>query len=254
MNTKFTIVSIILAVMIAAHVSAVYDNPWAPNWQNEDGYTLQFWSFLPVEDQEPASPLAADVYGYNSYGDAAVAWTNHGGGMVGWQAAIMGTHPDWAIGAYGGMVNMAGGFFDLSATIPTGEAEGAVKVFIQYDWYAYSGANLWATVENGVDITPQNYYSYEIAKSGSNQPWMRSTQVFELPSNTGEVDISFGASGFVTAVDSLCVATAVGASLPSEPLRHSNDYDLDGIVGLGDFAIWAKSWLEESVYGFWHIE
>jgi hypothetical protein len=239
-------------VLTAINEQPFYALPWLPDWTAEAGYTTQFWTMLPVEGSQPAQPLEADYFTFNGYGTAQLSWSDSAGSMVAWQDYVMGGHPDWAIGSYGGMVDMSGGHFDITAAVPTGDQQGTLKVFVQYDWYQYSGAQLSASISGAVDVTPDFYYSYQIGQSSSGNPWMRSTQVFELTENPGNIAVEFAASGFVVVIDSFSVTTAIDAAIPDEPLRNSNDYDLDGVVGFTDLAFWAQSWLDTSSYVYPH--
>jgi hypothetical protein len=207
--TKMTVVSLAIS-FLSTSVFAAYSDPWLPGWESQTGYTSQFWGLNAVESAEPGQPLTPDIYSNNIYGNATATWTNHTSSMVGWTATSMGQNPSWAKGFYGGMVDSSGGFFDIDASIDTGSETGDILAFVQYDWYAYSGADVSASIAGATEITPVDYYDYQIGMSGSGNPWMRSTQVFELTSNPGSIDLSFSGSGFVTMIDSFSVTTAVG--------------------------------------------
>jgi hypothetical protein len=184
-----------------------------------------------VEGEEPAQPLAADIYSYNSYGTATVTWTNDESGFVAWAEAMMGSHPSWVSGVYGGMTDYA--TFDIGATVDTGMETGSLIVFVQYDWYAYSGADVSAFVDGATEITPASYYDYVIGESGSGNPWYRTTQIFELDSNTGAIEVSFTGSGFATGIDSFSVTTAIDAAVPTQmPIPEPATMALLGISSI----------------------
>ena len=204
---------ILFVTMIMATISisgfAAYDNPWLPEWESQTGYTSQFWGLNPVAGAEPSQPLSPDIYSNNSYAIAAATWINDQEyGYVTWSEVMMGGHPSWATGVYGGMTNFAA--FALDAAVATGSESGSLLAFVQYDWYAYPGADVSASISGATEITPENYYDFQIGESGSGNPWMRSTQVFELDSNTGSIDVAFSGSGFATGIDSFSITTVVG--------------------------------------------
>ena len=206
-----SITIVLLAVgFVSTSAFATYSGPWLPGWESETGYTSQFWGLNAVEGAEPGQPLAPDIYSNNIYDTATASWTNHASGMVGWSAAGMGQQPAWADGVYGGMLAATGGFWDTDATVNTGAESGTLLVFVQYDWYAYSGADISAFIAGATEITPVDYYDYQIDLRGSDNPWMRSTQVFELPTNVGSIDVVFNASGSITMIDSFSITSAVG--------------------------------------------
>lgn len=207
-NSRNMVVALLAVGVLTVVAQADPGSPWLPNWTAVPGYTSQFWEFNDVGGAEPVQPLAPDVYSENSYGAALASWVNDTGGMVSWTDIMMGGQPDWTTGSYGGMVNWAP--FEFGATVPTGSAAGSLLVFVQYDWYAYPGANCSPSIAGASDITPAGYYDYEIGLSGSGNPWYRTSKLFELPANAGSVDIDFAASGFVTGIESFSVTTAVG--------------------------------------------
>lgn len=220
-SLKSTLVVLLTVSVISTSVmAAVSDDPWLVDWSGETGYTSQFWQLAAVEDAEPATPLAPDVYSNNSYGTAAASWTNspagQQGSLVSWSdIPAMATHPSWARGTYGGMVSMSG-YWDIGATVNTGTESGTLLAVVQYDWYKYTSAapghtaDISASISGATDITPVGYYDYQIGVSSTGSPWMRTTQVFELAANPGSIDVVFSASGFVTMLDSFSVTTAVG--------------------------------------------
>lgn len=230
-NLKALVVTLLTISFLSVSVSATYDAPWLPEWSSETGYTSQFWGLNSVEGEEPAQPLAADIYSYNNYGTATTTWTNDESGFVAWAETMMGSHPSWVNGVYGGMTDYA--TFDIGATVDTGTEIGSLIVFVQYDWYAYSGADVSASIEGATEITPVSYYDYVIGESGSGNPWYRTTQVFELDSNTGAIEVSFSGSGFATGIDSFSVTTAVDAVVPTQmPIPEPATMALLGISSI----------------------
>ena len=216
-NVKKITVILLAVSLFSTPVLAAYSAPWLPGWESETGYTSQFWGLNSVDGAEPGQPLAPDIYSHNIYGTAAAAWVNdEANGYVTWVEVMMGGHPSWATGVYGGMTNFAP--FDIGATLSTGAESGSLLVFVQYDWYAYSGADVSASVAGAADITPASYYDYQIGESGSGNPWMRSVQIFEVTSNPGSIDVSFSGSGFATGIDSFSVTTVVGDASALVPL------------------------------------
>ena len=213
-SNRIVILLLATGLITAPALATMYDDPWLPDWSGQAGYTTQTWELAPVDGAEPGRPLSADVYSYNTYGDAAVSWSGHSLGYTGWVEYLMGSHPSWATGCYGGMVDWAKTSepesFDFSASVATGSDEGLLVVMVQYDWYAYVGVEMTVAMEGATEITPDTYYDYEIARSGSDNPWMRTTQIFEFDSNPGVIDLVFDAEGFATGIDSLTVMTAVG--------------------------------------------
>jgi hypothetical protein len=208
-NLKNLTVTLLALSVISSAALAAYDTPWLPDWSSETGYASQFWGLASVEGAEPAQPLSPDIYSDNSYGTATAGWVNdETNGYVAWVETLMGQHPSWVSGVYGGMTNFAA--FDIGATIPTGTESGSLLVFVQYDWYAYPGADVSAVIDGATEVTPESYYNYQIGESGSGNPWMRTTQVFELGSNPGAIDLSFSGSGFATGIDSFSITTVVG--------------------------------------------
>lgn len=208
--SKVSLVIVLLVIgSITSLASAAYDDPWLPDWEVESGYTSQFWGLNSVDGNEPEQPLSPDIYSNNEYGTAEATWVNdEAGEYVTWTEIMMGGHPSWATGVYGGMANFAA--FEINAAINTGDVAGPLLVFVQYDWYAYSGADVYALVDEATEITPEDYYDYQIGASGSGNPWVRSSQVFELADNPGSIDLHLYGSGFAAGIDSFSVTTVIG--------------------------------------------
>lgn len=209
-NVKSLVVLLLAIGCVSTSALAVYDNPCLPGWESQTGYTSQFWGLNAVESAEPSNPLSPDIYITNSYGTATARWSNHLSSMVSWAATSHGQNPSWANGFYGGMVNSAGGFFDLDASVSTSSISGSLLVYVQYDWYKYAGASITASIANASDITPTVYYDYQIGQSGSGNPWVRTTKVFQLDSNPENINIDFSGTGFVVWIDSFSITTAIG--------------------------------------------
>lgn len=237
--TKVTVV-LLIASFIPTSSLAAYDNPSIPNWSGQTGYTSQFWDMAPVSSAEPNQPLAPDVYSNNIYSTAQASWTNDTvNGYTGWVEYMMGGQPAWTQGTYGGMVSW--GPFGLNATVDTGTESGTLLAIVQYDWYKYTHAsmgtsNVLASITGATDITPVGYYDLELGQSGSGNPWVRTTQVFEIASNPGSIDLSFSASGFATGIDSFSITTAIGNAatlVPAEmPIPEPATIALLGFGGL----------------------
>ena len=132
-------VTILMSLMsmsfgLVSNVQADFADPWLPDWSGETGYTSQFWGLHAVGGSEPSQPLAPDNYKINP-GSASASWSNSPGDMVSWAESAIGQQPAWVEGVYGGMVDMAGGFFDIGIMIETGSDAGYLQIFVQYDWY-----------------------------------------------------------------------------------------------------------------------
>ena len=229
--------SLILLVVVSlisgsALAGTYYDDPWLPDWSGETGYTSQFWGLFDVDGSEPAIPLTADIYKTND-GSAIASWTNQEPeGYVGWaEGSGMGQQPVWVDDTYGGMVQVAGGYWDIGADVDTGSNAGSLKVFVQYDWYSYG--NISVSVTGASDVTPVGYYDVVIGTSGSGYDWLRTTKVFEFIDNPGSIDVIFGAGGFAPMLDSFSATTAVDVAIPAEmPIPEPATMALLGIGSL----------------------
>lgn len=209
------VVSLISGTTLAG---TYYDGPWLSDWSGDTGYTSQFWGLFEVDGEEPAVPLTADIY-KNNAGEATTSWTSDPCELVAWDSTAMGGHPAWVDGVYGGMVGMAGGFWDFEGNVDTGADIGSLKVFVQYDWYEFQGnggSNISVDVTDAANVTPTGYYDVQIGTSGSGNPWWRTTKVFEFANNPSNIDIVFGASGFAPMLDSFSATTAVDATVPAQ--------------------------------------
>ena len=219
MRCKETIV-VMLSVMLLGSVAMAdygYRANFAPGWEGETGYTVQDWGLDGVGvngDEEPAQPLTADNGYTNPYAAPTCVWTTHTPeGFFAWGATAMGSHPDWVEGVYGGMVQMAGGGCELTATVNPGTEDGLLRIWVEYDWYNYG--NVSANIAGASDVTPASYSNYQIGMSGSNHEWYRTVQVFEFTENPDTAfDVVFDLTGFAPMMDSFEISTAVGASIP----------------------------------------
>ena len=230
-----------------------FDDPWIPGWTRQSGYTVQQW-LLSAGEGRCQQGMEPDGYCDNRFGDPNVIWQE--------ETVINGTEilnpfltwhplagsedpngqPEWADGVYGGIYRRFA--YDdsvLTAAIPTGTDDGILKVFVQYDWY--SRGTVEAGVSGASEITPVNFYDYEIGSSDGYH-WYRSTQVFEIPYNPGRVNVAFTVAGDEPYLDSFCIVTALDAELPDEPLRHEMDINLDGIIDLDEFSLLGRQWLQ----------
>lgn len=212
-TSRVTVVAMLSVAVLVSTAAADYVPTWLPAWAGNPGYAHQSWGLHAVNGQAPAQPLAPDNVNDNAFGTATATWQTHPSGFYGWLAAATGVHPAWADAVWGGMVQMTGGTpIHLTTNVPTGSGTGALKVYVQYDWYAYGDVSASAT--GGTDITPASYYNYTLGMSGSNKPWYRTTRVFEFASNPGSVEVVLTATGFAPVVDSFSVTTALDAMVP----------------------------------------
>lgn len=196
---------------------ADYADPWLPDWPGETGYTSQFWGLHAVGGEEPAQPLAADNYIVNDFGVPTAVWdSDEIMGRWGWTADPPGDHPYWVDEVWGGMAAMGGGI-DLTMTVPTGTDEGFLRVFVQYDWF--SNGSLSASIAGATDVTPPSYWDFQIGVGGAdNDPWYRTTKVFELADNASfsSIDVVLHGADLAPLVDSFSVTTAVDAVVPTD--------------------------------------
>ena len=228
-----TLAFVFVIAWAASTAVADFSSPWLPDWSGDTGYTSQWWGLHAVGGEEPAQPLAADNYIINSFGTPTAVWdTQTPEHFYGWLADPAGDHPGWVDEVWGGMVQMTGGIpITLTMTIPTGADVGALKVFVQYDWYNFGGMS--AGISGATEVTPAGYYDYVIGMSASEHEWFRTTQVFEFDSNPGSVEVVLTATGFAPIVDSFSVTTAVGASVPIDmPVPEPASLGLVALGGL----------------------
>jgi hypothetical protein len=258
MNSKKlkNILIVLLLSLASSPVLAVYDNPWLPYWQSQESYTSQFWGFNPINEKEPTQPLLPDNYNNNDYASATAEWINdEQTGYVTWAETMMGGHPFWATGVYGGMANFA--TCEISATLNVGDTTGSLIVYVQYDWYAYPGADIIVSIDGATDITPESYYDYQIGTSGSGNPWYRTTKVFLIELNPGNIVVTLTGSGFATGIDSLSVTTVTGNAselvpeIMPEP-DYLNLFTSTSISGDSNWDVWqddqAKNIIQNAIY------
>lgn len=212
MCTAASLVALILTGTASADFG--YRNNFAPGWDAEAGYTVQDWGLHAVNDAEPTQPLAADNGYTNTYGTPTCVWeTQSPQAFFGWSATPMGTHPTWVDETWGGMFQMGGGSGTLTATVDSGDEDGPLKIWVEYDWYNYPGASITATIDGATDITPLTYDDVELGQ-GSSGPWYRTIQVFEFTENPdASFDVVFTGTGFATMLDSFEISTAVGSNV-----------------------------------------
>jgi hypothetical protein len=199
--------------------------------------------------QQPAIP---DCYCDNTFGEPNVVWEKEtsliGVGVINpflaWHpfadSSDPNGQPDWVDGVYGGVYRGGSyGTHTMTALIPTGTDTGGLTVFVQYDWY--SRGIVEVSVSSGCDKTPAVFNDHRIGRSGQ-QVWYRSTRVFEIQDNPGQIEVKFTVSGEEPYIDSFSVTTAVNAIVPQEPLRHDMDENLDGIINFAEFLMVAGQW------------
>ena len=240
-------IALLLGGLVFAGVArADYGNrgDFAPGWEAETGYTVQDWGLHAVEDAEPTQPLTADNGYTNPYATPTAVWqTQSPQGFYGWSQTAMGTHPSWVDETWGGMFGMSGPAA-LTATVDPGDEDGALKIWVEYDWYNYPGAAMTPTIDGATDITPTAYYDYELG-DGSSGPWYRTIKVFEYAENPDTpFDVVFTGTGFATMIDSFEISAAVGsgvvvpAAMPAPVPEPASLLLL--VAGAGMLAMWRK--------------
>jgi hypothetical protein len=192
---------------------------FAPGWEAAAGYTVQDWGLHAVNGMEPTQPLAADNGYTNAYGTPEAAWESND--FVAWTETPMGTHPAWVDEVWGGMVQLGGGSAALTTTVAPGDDEGPLHVWVEYDWYHYTGTpngDVSASIAGATNVTPAGYYDFVLGQ-GSTGPWHRTVEVFEFTENPKTpFEVTFTGSGFATLLDSFEITTAVGSgvNIPTE--------------------------------------
>jgi hypothetical protein len=214
-----TMVSVIALAAGMASADFGYRAQFAPGWGSATGYTVQDWGLHAVDGNEPTQPLTADNGYTNPYAAPTAVWqTQSPQGFFGWSATPMGTHPAWVDETWGGMFQMGGGSGTLTATVNPGTEDGALKIWVEYDWYNYPGALIDADIVGASDITPVTYGNHKLG-DGSSGPWYRTVKVFEFAENPDTAfDVVFTGTGFATMLDSFEITTAVGSdvAVPAE--------------------------------------
>jgi hypothetical protein len=248
MASRLLLLTSFAAVVIASPAMADYTPSWLPDWSAEPGYTSQSWGLHAVGGVEPTQPLPADNYSTNPYGTATATWDRstyiemYGMRYVQWLAEPMGTHPSWVDEVYGGMVDNAesteGGTYGLHIAMPAVAGSGSLKVFVQYDWYAFGGegaSTATPSVIGAADITPGAYYDVELGRSDSDTPWYRTTRVFEFDTNPGAFDVDLMVDGAAPMIDSVSITTALDATAPQTmPIPEPATL---GVLTLGGLAL-----------------
>ncbi len=195
--------------------AAEYAQPWVPDWENTVGYSHQSWVLHgtgPGGQQPPQLPVVADGTMENPLGDATATWDTASNGMVGWLPIGMGAgQPEWAIGVYGGMTGMApDGPFAMTLTVP---ADQPCKLWLQVDWYAAGELSL--AIPGASDITPGSYEDYLLATSGTGNSWFRTTKVYQVAPDSGQVRLELAISGLAPMIDQVSVTTSADGTVPA---------------------------------------
>jgi hypothetical protein len=211
------VVAVLVAPGAAGTASADfgYRAQFAPGWESQTGYTVQDWGLHAVDGNEPPQPLAADNGHTNPYGTPTAVWdTDSVNGFYGWSQTVpVGTPPSWVGGLWGGMFNWAPPGQAVTATVDPGTEDGPLKIWVEYDWYAYPNALIAADVAGATDITPATYDDYKLG-DGTSGPWYRTVKVFEFAENPDVAfDVVFTGTGFATVLDSFEISTAVGSDV-----------------------------------------
>jgi hypothetical protein len=238
---------VVLTLSLAMPAAADYAQPWLPEWSGETGYTSQFWGLHADGEAEPAQPLAPDNYSDNSYGTAEATWDTSPpiGDMsyVQWLAlpTTAGPQPAWVEGVYGGMVAAAdGGPYALTLSLPAVTDEGALLVFVQYDWYEGGGKGasiVTPSIVGATDVTPAGYYAEVLGHGGvdNDRVWYRSTHVFAFAGNPGAFDVDLTIDGVAPMIDSVSVTTALDATVP--PVMPIPEPATLAVLGVGALTI-----------------
>jgi len=216
MKLVLRLFAVLVLVSAGSTVYGDYGNPTLPDLSAYKGYTSQFWGLHAVDGSEPAQALAPDNYSNNPYGTASATWVT--GSSVGWNDTVPGTQPSWVEGIYGGNVifdSSDNGPFTIDVSVPTGSETGKLLVYVQYDWYDRVGSSYpddpsiitpsvaGATLVSSTDEVLASY-STLITKQ-----WVRTTAVYELESNSGNIDVSFLFEGYSPIIDSFSITTVV---------------------------------------------
>jgi hypothetical protein len=231
------------------------DLPWLPEWSVNSGFSTQFW-ILSGEAGRLEQGAAPDGYLENSFGQPYIEWEQEeefaGSEIINpfltWHpfadSPDGSAHPDWVGGVYGGVYRGAGGSYDqhtLSAFVPTGEEQGSLTVLVQYDWFDGGVVNVNAI--SGQEISLGNGFDVLVGTAGDYN-WYRSTRAYEFIGNPGEIEVEFIIWGQEPYLASFSVTTALNTAVPQGPVRHINDYNLDGIINFRDFAVFALEWMQ----------
>ncbi len=209
--------ALVLSAVLSSMAIADYGNraAFAPGWDGETGYTVQDWGLHAVQGVEPSQPLVADNGYTNPYAAPTATWDSDTvNGFFGWSQTVpVGVPPAWADEIWGGMFNWAAPGQAVTATVNPGTADGPLKIWVEYDWYAYPNALIVADIAGATDITPATFDNHKIG-DGTSGPWYRTIQVFEFAENPDAAfDVVFTGTGFATVLDSFEITTAVGSSV-----------------------------------------
>lgn len=250
-QTSGTIPHAVVPSLLFINDEDCFDDPWIPDWTQQQGYSTQHW-LLSASQGRCQQGMQPDGYYDNQFGEPSVVWQEetelYGTEIINpfltWHpladSSDTNGHPEWVDGVYGGVYR--GLEYDnstLTATIPTGTDQGALKVFVQYDWY--SRGDMVVGIDDANNITPAAFEDYEIGSSDE-YTWYRSTQVFEVSSNPGQIQVNFTISGDEPYLDSFSITTALNAEVVDEELRHPMDLNLDGIIDMGELAVFCQDW------------
>lgn len=247
------------AALPALHIrdsKDAFDWPWIPEWNGNPAYTCQFWT-LSAKSGKVQQGLAPDGYMDNPFGEPNAVWQEETliNGVLAinpfltWHPFADSSDPNgqpaWVDGVYGG-VYRAGTYLPhtLTAAVPTGSDQGVMTIVVQYDWYDAGAVEV--NVPGSVDITPALICDYVIGGSGEHH-WYRSTRIFEMNQNPGQIKVNFKVSGNEPYIDAFSVTTAVNAVLPQEPLRHDKDCNLDGMIDMTELGIMSHQWEQSGI-------
>ena len=238
----------VMPVLILSEGESGFGDPWVPDWYDASAYTHQQWLFS-AQNGRCEQPFLPDGYCINSFGEPNVVWQEDKSSVlnpfVTWHPSVdqvdPNGHPYWVDGVYGAPYRgWPYSQHTLTANVPTGSQSGMLQIFVQFDWY--DGGEVTVNVQGAVDVTPESYLSYVLGQGENGYMWQRSTKVFELSSNSGEISVEWTLSGDEPYVDAVSVTTAVGVSIPAGLLRNPQDVNMDGYVNLIDFGTLSTQW------------
>ncbi len=244
------------------------DSPWIPDWSDNSGFSIQFWTFS-GKDGRLQQGATADGYLENSFGEPYIEWEQEeefaGSEIINpfltWHpfadSPEDSEHPDWVGGVYGGVYRAGGGPYDphtLSAFVPTGYEQGPLTVLVQYDWFDRGDidVNVSSSFASGQEIFLENGFDLSVGTAGDHN-WYRSTRAYEFSDNPGNIEVEFIVWGEEPYIASFSVTTAIDEIIPNGPVRHDHDSNYDGVIDFRDYSVFASEWMQTKPPLFYDI-